>query len=560
MMKFTKYLAVGVLAAMSLGFGACTDDLDVTPNDPNKQLEPANAEQWYGYFGSLYGNFLYENGLTPSGVDGGAGTWMRCHWNLQEIAADEAIISNKWNDPGYVVLNFNTWLTDNMWCFMAYQREATTSRLCTEFIAKADGALAHGVSAEEVEAWKAEAQVLRAYCYYNMIDLFGKGPWTPGTETGSTPPTYDRQQLFDAVTADLLDAINNPNLRSAADQQYGRICKESARMLLAKLYLNAEVYTGQARWEDCAAQLKAIAPTAAPLTVDYRYLFCASNDKYVSCKENGGVNEILWAIPQKVGEYETWGGTTYMTAGAYDEKAPVPVLVSLGCGKSKVNSETGYLELDGPNPWTGVRMRPELSQNLIDNGGTRKLFFGDYYQGKCMQGDAEVEWDGPFFNQGVANLDDYGLGADGYMCTKYTYTTESDYTNSAENPLLSQVCETDFPVFRLADAYLMLAECKLHGVGGISDDYFNAVRTRAGLTPISNPNADEILRERQSELYFEGHRRSDLIRFGKYTGGTYNWSWKGGILAGAAIDSYRSVYAIPYQYVPTVGQNPGYSN
>lgn len=558
-MKFTKYLAIGVLAAMSLGFGACTDDLNVTPNDPNKQLEPANAEQWWGYFGSLYGNFLYENGLTPSGVDGGAGTWMRCHWNLQEISADEAIISYKWNDPGYTALNFNTWLTDNMWCFMAFQREATTARLCTEFISKADGALNAGIAAEEVASWKAEAQVLRAYCYYYMIDLFGRGPWVPGTATGDTPPTYDRAQLFDAVTADLLDAINNPNFKSAADQGYGRVCKEAARMLLAKLYLNSEVYTGIARWQECADQLKLIAPNANGLTAEYKYLFCESNDRYVSCKENGGVNEILWAIPQKRDEYETWGGTTYMTAGCYDELAPVSVLVSLGAGKSTYNNDKKVHELSGPgNPWTGVRMRPELSQNLIDNGGSRNLSFGAYYQGKVVQNDVEVDWDGPFYNIGLANLYDYGPGADGYMCTKYTYTTEEDYYNENELAPSTQVCDTDFPLFRLADAYLMLAECKLHGATGVDDSYFNAVRARAGLSPINNPNATEILRERQSELYFEGHRRSDLVRFGRYAGSTYNWSWKGGVLAGAGIDSYRNVYAIPYQYVPTVGQNQGY--
>ena len=118
--------------------------------------------------------------------------------------------------------------------------------------------------------------------------------------------------------------------------------------------------------------------------------------------------------------------------------------------------------------------------------------------------------------------------------------------------------ETDYPVFRLADAYLMLAECQLHGVNCNGYGYLNKVRARVGLAPLSNPAASEVLAERQRELYMEGHRRSDLIRFGLYTGSSYLWSWKGGVYTGASIPEYRALFPIPYQYVATVGQNPGY--
>ena len=119
-------------------------------------------------------------------------------------------------------------------------------------------------------------------------------------------------------------------------------------------------------------------------------------------------------------------------------------------------------------------------------------------------------------------------------------------------------CDTDFPVFRLADVYLMLAECQLRGVSDADPgfNYFNQVRERAGLAPMT-PNLDQLLNERQRELYWEGHRRQDLIRFGKYTSG-YNWSWKGGVYEGRNLESHRTVFAIPYQYVGTVGQNAGY--
>ena len=198
-MKISRYIGIGVLALAASGLNSCVGDLDLTPTDPNTKITLDSANEWNGYFGSLYGSLLYVGNLSTS--DGGAGTFSRCHWNLQEITADEAIVSNKWNDPGYHSLNFNTWLTDNEWVYAAFSREFYTARQCTEFLSKADGAKEF-LGEEEVEAMKAEAKVLRNLAYYYMVDLFGKGPFVNDSPTGAIPPTYDRQQLFDAAVSE----------------------------------------------------------------------------------------------------------------------------------------------------------------------------------------------------------------------------------------------------------------------------------------------------------------------------------------------------------------------
>ena len=163
------------------------------------------------------------------------------------------------------------------------------------------------------------------------------------------------------------------------------------------------------------------------------------------------------------------------------------------------------------------------------------------------------------YQEEIPDLASYDEASCGYMLIKYTNTDETDYYNEAgETNNGTQMSETDYPVFRLADAYLMLAECQLHGVNCNGYDYLNKVRARVDLAPLSNPAASEVLAERQRELYMEGHRRSDLIRFGLYTGSSYLWSWKGGVYTGASIPEYRALFPIPYQYVATVGQNPGY--
>ena len=105
----------------------------------------------------------------------------------------------------------------------------------------------------------------------------------------------------------------------------------------------------------------------------------------------------------------------------------------------------------------------------------------------------------------------------------------------------------------------MLAECELNGATGCDGlNMMNKVRERAGLDKVTQLTAENILRERMCELYWEGHRRSDLVRFGKFAGSNYVWSWKGAAAAGAATAETRNLYAIPTQMIPTLGQNPGY--
>lgn len=523
-MKFSKYIALGCTAVLAFAGTSCVGDLDVTPYDPNSRLELTTQEEWDGYLARLYWNLLDDSGDIVSTSDGGAGSFTRCHFNLQEVCADEFFISQKWNDPGYNTLNFNTWANNNEWVYAAFSREFTSAKMCAEFIRDFPEKGAKFYSEEEAKSRIAEAHVLRGLSYYYMIDLFGRGPWiTESSVTGEIPPTYDRTQLFNAIVEELKAAI--PDVKPAREQTYGRVCREAANMLLAKLYLNAEVYTGTPMWQQCADACKAVVSTGLELAPEYKYLFCSTNDRYVACNTmKGNYGEILWTVPQLQGRYTTWGGTTYLTCAAWIESAPAEVLASLNSGDT---------------PWSGLRIRPELSKAL--RGDNRRMIFEGNYQEEIPD---------------LASFDEF---SDGYMLIKYTNTTEEDYLNTAgENNNGTAMSNTDYPIFRLADTYLMLAECQLHGVQCDGLNYLNKVRERAKMEPLAGLSETAILHERNVELYGEGCRRSDLVRFGKYTGGEYVWSWKGGVYEGASIDNYRALFAIPYQYMETVGQNPGY--
>lgn len=511
-MNFYKYIIGGALV-LSMGFSSCVDDLNVDPEDPNTKTSLDNADNYYGLIARAYGGLVLEGGISVD--DGGAGVYTRQLWNLQELTSDEAIVGYNWPDAGIQELGFCTWSSDNHWLYECFSRFTYQIALCNEFLRNREGA-ERCIDPAEVQTLCYEARALRDLSYYHMIDLFGRGPWsTENMEIGATPPTYDRKQLFDATVADLKEII--PGLVPAANQVYGRVSREAAMMLLAKLYLNAEVYTGQGMWQECADLCNEIRRTIPNLAPEYKYLFCATNDKYV------GNGEILWAVPQDANTLTTYGGTTYLSVGSYNDKIDVN---PYGLAKKG---------------WGGPRVRAELSQALDKNDKRRLIYEGD-------------------LSESITNLDSWKEDGTGYMCVKYVYTPESNYDNA--DGLSSQTIDfnsTDFPLFRLADTFLMLAECEKHGASNCNGlERLNDVRQRAGLDPVGAYTLDDLLKERQCELYWEGHRRSDLVRFGKYAGSAYNWEWKGGVQSGASIDPTRNLMAIPAQFVPTLGQNPGY--
>lgn len=514
-MKFNRYFIIGGLA-LTLGMTSCVGDLNVTPDDPNTKLSLSSKEEYLGVLSRAYGGLVLEGGITVD--DGGAGTYMRQLFNQQELASDEAIVGLNWDDAGIQEMGYAIPGKDNHWGYEMYSRINYQIALCNEFLRTIDKG-SEFFSDAEIAEMKAEVRVLRDLSYYHMIDIFGKGPWTTEESlVGAIPPTYSRSELFDAVTADLVEAA--PQVYPAAQQEYGRVSREAAYMLLAKLYLNAEVYTGTGKWQECADACKQVTSTGITLASEYKYLFCGTNDKYV------GNGEILWGVPQGP-NLTCWGGTTYLSVGAYNANAS-DQFVSYGYTSSV-------------NVWNGPRVRPELSQALASNDKRRLIYEGS-------------------FQENLEDLSSWNADGDGYMCIKYVNTDESDYYNQ-NNTVICEAGEqtdTDFPVFRLADTYLMLAECQLHGVSCDGVNYYNMVRTRAGLAPVSSYTADDLLKERLCELYWEGHRRSDLIRFGKYTGSNYNWQWKGGVYDGTALASYRDLMPIPAQFETTLGQNPGY--
>lgn len=519
-------------------FSACTDDLNVTPEDDDELL----AEQFYSQPGAykqamagVYGNLaLTGSGDAGSsniaGLDPGTSQYGRCLWYLQCLSTEEAIWSYE-ADPGVREIQRGIWTSANPVLQGMFSRAMFQVTLVNEFLRQSapDKVASRGVSGTdltEMPFYRAEARLLRALAYYHLMDLYGKAPFvTENDPVGVTfkGPEYSRVQLFDWLETELEAII--PELKPAKGNIPGRADRAMAQMILAKMYLNSQVYTGTPRYDDCADMCQTIIGSGYTLASNYRNLFNADNDT-----NEAGQKEIIFALQADGNVTQAYGPTTVIingSVGSIEQNG-----ASLGVGA------TG---------WGGaIRVRGQFSQKF--NGSA----FASDSRNTLFTADRTLN---------VTSIEDK---ATGYAAAKYSNIT------STGTPGPNQTfVNTDFPLFRLGDVYLMYAECALRGSGdtNLALDYVNALRVRAnngstaGNITASQLSLPFILDERARELYWESHRRQDLIRFGRFTGGTYNWDWKGNAIGGASIPSHFNVYPLPLNSLNAnrnLSQNPNY--
>jgi hypothetical protein len=537
MLSKMKYVIIFIFSGLVLLSTSCEDDLNTVPQDDDTQTPDEFFQQEDAYkqlLAGVYGNLTLTSSTGPGnsnigGLDAGTSQYGRALMNLQTFSTDEAVWTYE-NDPGIAEIQRNTVSGANVIVQGAFGRIMASVSFANEFLRQTTDAKLEerGVPQEqraEIQLFRAEAQLLRALSYYHMLDLFGKAPFV--TEESPVGVFFPEQiegiELFNFIESDIQEAL--PNLAEPRSLEYARADKSVAWTILAKLYLNAEAYVGENRYQDALAQTQNVINAGYELTPNYIDLFRGDNDT------NGAQNEIIFPVVSDGNFTQNFGPTTVMTNGA-----------------------VGSIEQNGANlgvqegGWGGaIRITPS---------------FVNKFEGVEFQNDTR----NTIISEGRdINITDITNPDQGYVLEKYT-DVRSDGTID-ENIDFSSV---DFPMFRLADVYLMYAEAHLRGGGGSATDavnYINMIRTRAnqGSTAwnISEGDLtlDFIIDERARELYWESHRRQDLRRFGLFTGGTYVWSFKGNTANGVAIPNFREVYPVPNESLsvnPNLTQNEGY--
>lgn len=516
---------------LSLSLSSCMKDLDVEPIDDDLNVSSEiykNPESYRQVLAKCYAGLAVTGQEGPagnadiSGIDEGFSSYLRQYWSAQELTTDEAIIA--WNDGNLRDYHDQDWAATNEFITAMYNRVFYQISLVNEFLRETtDSKLdERGVSGElraEVEEYRAEARFLRAFSYWHALDMFRNVPFvTEKDKVGAFfPEQATAKELFDYLEAELLDLENA--LVDPGQNEFGRVDKAAAWMLLSKLYLNAEVYIGEQKYTECITYTDKVANSSYELHANYDELFLADNHL---------VDGMIFSVAFDGLYTKTWGGTTFIVHG--------------GVGGSMDPAEFG---IDGG--WGGMRTTSAFVQK-----------FGDVFTTTDQR--AMFHTDGQSLE-----IDDIFEFTEGYALKKFKNVTS---TGAAGADLTHP--DTDWPVFRVADAYLMYAEAALRGgTGGSLTQaltYVNLVRRRAygdnsGDITQGQLTLDFILDERARELYWEGHRRTDLVRFGRFSNSSYVWPWKGGVKEGIAVDEKYDIFPIPSSDVtanPNLDQNPDY--
>lgn len=520
----TRVLRLAMGAMALAGAVACTDITTMPKSVPTSANAFDDPRAYRQFLAKIYGGLQVTGQTGPAGnsdiqgIDEGFSQYLRQYWQLEELPTDEAIIG--WGDPTLPELNTQQWGAGNLFVQAMYYRVFFQVMLANQFLREStDEKLASRNATPaliaEVHTYRAEARYLRALSYWHGIDLFGNIPLvTEQDSIGTTPPLQStRQAEYDYVVSELNAII--PELPAPGHGEYGRADQGAARMLLAKVYMNAAVYTGTARYSEARQQLEAIIGSGAySLDPDYMHLFEADNNTSP---------EIIFAVPYDGQHTQTYGGMTFLTHAAV--------------GGSMNPSVYG---IDGG--WWGLRVRPEV-YSLFNNGDDRS---------------------GIFFTSGqTVDINSVGDFTAGVAAPKFRNVKSNGQPGSS-----TSFADTDFPMFRLGDVYLMYAEAVLRGGGGSAAtalNYVNALRMRAYGDASGNITSGQldlnfILAERARELLWEGHRRVDLIRFNQFSDHGV-WQWKGGTKAGAVTASFHNLYPIPATELsanPNLTQNAGY--
>lgn len=522
MKKFFPFL----ITLLVLNTWSCTD-LEILPEDASTEFEVFNSLDAYkAYLAKVYGSYSLTGQDGPHGDgdisivnDEGFTSYIRVYWKAQEVTTDEAVIG--WTDAGIRDLHDHSWSSENQFVRVLYYRIALIVSIANDFMKQSSEERldANGISEEDkaiVRTYRDEVRFLRAMAYWHALDLFGSIPLA--TQISSDfPAQASPQELFDFIETELAEI--EENLPDPRGNEYGRVDKGALWMLQSKLYLNAEAMTGTPRYDDCIIACEKVINAGYTLEPNYQELFM---------KDNHLSNEIIFAINSDGKNTQNWGNTTF--------------LVHAAIGGTMEAEDYGVS--DG---WAGIRTTSAMLDKFPDLTGDidkRAIFYTD---GQSIE------------------INDIGLFEDGIAVPKYTNNNLSGEPGSDPTHV-----DTDFPMFRLADAYLMYAEATLRqGAGGnlgLAVDLVNDLRNRAYLNQDGNISSadltlDFILDERVRELYWEGHRRIDLIRFGQYTDGDYLWPWKGGVKEGRVTEGFRDIFPIPASDMganPNLEQNDGY--
>ncbi len=558
------YFSAIIVSLLCFSLTSCFSDLDTEPLDDNELVSSkvySTADGYMGMLAKCYSSLILTGQKGGDGGDGdlqganeGYSGYVRLLFYLQELSTDNFLMPSssnglrkmlnmQWDASNAPVV---TWTYQRLYMAIAYCNEFL--RECTE-----DKLRARGLWEEmgaDCEAYRAEARFIRAYCYAALCDMFGNVPYIDeNTGVKDVPEQQSRKDIFEYAEKELLDI--DSKLKDSHVAKYGHVDRVAAWFLLSRMYLNAETWIKVNRYDDALKYAKKVIEEGNyPLARDYREIFLADNDQ---------CSEIIWPLCQDGQKAQSSAGTNFYVKAFVN--GPMNELYQTGVGSrgwGNVRAKTTLVDAFDP---------ADVPFDVNDSWGNNKADKRALFM-TALPNQRKETWDD--------NLAMTSTFTCGYGYIKWRNVTKNDQPA----PQGEAYTSIDFPMFRTGEAYLIAAEAILRGAQGGTRaqalSYVNEIRQRAymsgkyakdgvrsdvaGTITDAQLTLDFILAERQRELASELVRRTDLVRFGKFTKGN-NWDWKNGERLGADVDDHFNVFPIPETERtnnPNLVQNDGY--
>ena len=554
------FITTAMASMLCMGFVSCADELNI------KSVDPLNHQTYTveGLLAKQYATLGLTGQKGPAGLgdisgDEGETGFIRTVFNLEELMTDETLWAYQGNE-GIAQITSMDWDKDNKRVNWAYQRLSFNINQYNFFITEQSSSL----SEDKI----AEVRFLRALNYYYFLDLYRKAPFKD-TFDSNLPTEKSGKELYEWLDNELttieplmaeVGAYNN-------SENFGRADRGAAYALHARLALNSAVYTdGQVKDYQKAIHycdeiinsgkydLSRVAKSGYS---GYQQLFMGDND----CNPEA-MKEIIFPIRQDGVKTRAYAGTSYL-----------------------VNASTisGMPYASTSDPWKCLFARVDLVKKFFPNGDIPKATDEDLLSNpskdQVIAKDnekgistadvvAQAKDDRALFYMGIGGCSDKVRTLtpgdaitgplNGASFVKWTNLHADGTAQHHQN-----FSDTDFPMFRLAEIYLTRAEAK-YRLNGSQDGLADIleVQDRAN-RQIKASSVDEqtLIDEWCREFYMEGRRRSDLVRFGLFTGSKYLWSFKGGSENGQGIPTKFDIYPIPGDEIknnPNMTQNPKY--
>lgn len=542
-MKHIAWIAAGA----SMLFTACIGDLDTLPLNPSDSTsETVYGADESGYIAGLtklYFNFVSNETTDLQVSDAGASELVRAFWTVQEVTSDACKCA--WENDAWVrAMNTNTWSdADNDATYAVYVRTLQGIAYTNEYLRQtaSDRLSDRGVSSElaaKIQGFRAEARFLRAYFYWMALDVFGDVPFTTENSPfggGVNPKQASRKDVFDYCISELTALAADDSPMPAARSNYPRADKGAVLGLLARMYLNAEVYTGTPMWQEAKDACEDIFTMGYSLCPEYADLFRGDNGENPEA-----LNEVLFGISYDAEQTQSHGGTSYLTLAA--------IAATDVSSTQMINGVN--------NGWGGIRVPYEYVEKYFN------VRNADYSAGTYDVNDKRGRM---FYIKGRSESMDGALYVflNGWSCLKFNNIPHNmDQDSYLETAASKAYSDIDFPMIRLGEIYLIYAEaCMNLGQANTALPKVQELAARAGVTAPTSITQEWLIEERARELMWEGHRRTDLIRYGKFTSSSFLWTYKGGSFSGQGFDDHMKIFAIPASELasnPELHQNPGY--